>query len=189
MAVSHSCPASASSADSKTRAIFILAAKRPPYKVYGNLFYEYAAHGNVFSVNQDGGLVSNTQNYEYGPKSGVHGMVFDPTETYLYSADMGENKIWTHKKDSETGHMTLVGSLDAPAPSDHPRWLAIHPAGLYLYVLMEAGNRLAVYLIDQTTHMPVYTYLTYPLIPPGMLSHPTTPYRPPTRLTVQDWTR
>ena len=98
-------------------------------------------------------------------------MVFDPTETYLYSADMWENKIWTHKKDSETGHLTLVGSVDAPSPGDHPRWVELHPAGKYLYALMEAGNRLAVYVIDEQTHMPVFTHITYPLIPPGMVSH------------------
>jgi carboxy-cis,cis-muconate cyclase len=98
-------------------------------------------------------------------------MVFDPTETYLYSADMRENKIWTHKKDSETGYLTLIGSVDAPSPGDHPRWVELHPAGKYLYALMEAGNRLAVYVIDEQTHMPVFTHIAYPLIPPGMLSH------------------
>jgi Lactonase, 7-bladed beta-propeller len=95
-------------------------------------------------------------------------MVFDSTETYLYSADMWGNKIWTHKKDARKGKLTLVGSLDAPHPGDHPRWVEIHPGGTYLYVLMEAGNNLAIYVIDQQTHMPVFTQLTYPLIPPGV---------------------
>jgi carboxy-cis,cis-muconate cyclase len=113
-------------------------------------------------------MESNIQNYEYSPESAIHGMVFDSTETYLYSADMWANKIWTHKKDSETGKLSLVGSVDAPAPGDHPRWVEIHPSGAYLYVLMEAGNNLAIYVIDQQTHMPVFTHLTYPLIPPGM---------------------
>lgn len=96
-------------------------------------------------------------------------MVFDPTESYLYSADLRANKIWTHKKDSETGKLTLVGSIDAPLPSDHPRWVEMHPNGNYLYALMEVGNRLAVYVIDEHTHMPVFTHITYPLIPPGAI--------------------
>ncbi len=112
-------------------------------------------------------METNVQNYEYCPKSAIHGMVFDSTETYLYSADMWANRIWTHRKDSKTGKLTLVGSVDAPAPGDHPRWVEIHPSRAYLYVLMEAGNNLAVYVIDQQTHMPVFTQLTYPLIPPG----------------------
>ncbi|KAF2803384.1 3-carboxy-cis,cis-mucoante lactonizing enzyme [Mytilinidion resinicola] len=158
----------AASADTKTRAIFVLASKKPPYHVYGNPFYDYAGYGNVFSINKDGGLQSNVQNYEYSEKSAIHGMVFDPSEAYIYSADMWANKIWTHKKDSETGHLTLVGSVDAPASGDHPRWVEIHPSGKYLYALMEGGNNLAVYVIDEKTYMPVFTHITYPLIPPGI---------------------
>ncbi|OCL01876.1 3-carboxy-cis,cis-mucoante lactonizing enzyme [Glonium stellatum] len=165
----------ASSADSNTRAIFVLAANKPPYNVYGNPFYKYAGYGNVFSVDKDGRLESNIQNYEYSEESAIHGMIFDPTETYLYSADMWGNKIWTHKKNIETGHLTLVGSVDAPSPGDHPRWVELHPTGKYLYALMEAGNRLAVYVIDEQTHMPVFTHITYPLIPPGI--HNTKMYR------------
>lgn len=136
--------------------------------MYGNPFYDYAGFGNVFKVNEDGSLGENIQNYEYCDKSAIHGMVFDPEEDYLYSADMWANRIWCHKKDSETGKLTLVGSVDAPAPGDHPRWVEMHPSGKYLYALMEGGNRLGEYVIDQQTHMPVFTHKIYPLIPPGM---------------------
>lgn len=165
---SHFHTAKAASPDTNTRAIFVLAAKQAPYNVYGNPFYDHAGFGNVFSINQDGGLEKNVQNYEYSPETGIHGMVFDPKEEYLYSADLRGNSIWTHKKDSQTGHLTLVNRLRAPAPGDHPRWVAIHPSGSYLYVLMEAGNRLGVYVIDEQSHIPTFTYITYPLIPPGM---------------------
>ena len=94
-------------------------------------------------------------------------MVFDSPENYLYSADLRANKIWTHKKDAETGHLTLVGSINAPDPGDHPRWVELHPNGNYLYVLMEASNRLGVYVIDGQTRLPVFTHMTYPLVPPG----------------------
>ena len=166
---SHAFSAKAADKDTNTRAIFVLAAKKPPYNVYGNPFYDYAGYGNVFSVDREGGLEGNVQNYEYEPKAGVHGMVFDSTETYLYSADMGANKIWAHKKDLDTGYLELIGSVEAPSVGDHPRWVELHPDGHYLYVLMESGNRLCVYLIDQKTHMPVFTQITYPLIPPGAL--------------------
>ena len=113
-------------------------------------------------------MKENIQNYPYSEKTAIHGMVFDPTETYLYSADMWANKIWTHKKDSQTGKLELVGSIDAPSPGDHPRWVAIHPTGRYLYALMEGGNRLCQYVIDEQIHTPTYTHMTYPLIPPGI---------------------
>ena len=134
--------------------------------MYGNPFYEHAGYGNVFSVDDKGKLEKNIQNYEYSEKSAIHGMVFDPSETYLYSADMWADKIWTHEKDVN-GKLTLVDSVDAPAAGDHPRWVEIHPSGHYLYVLMEAGNRLGVYVIDERTHLPVFTQTTYPLVPPG----------------------
>lgn len=168
--VLNSCTALAANNDTNTRAIFVLAAQKPPYNVYGNPFYDYAGYGNVFSVKDDGALKENCQNYEYEPKTGIHGMVFDPTETYLYSADLRANKIWTHKKDAQTGQLTLVGSLDAPDPGDHPRWVEMHPSGNYLYALMEAGNNVAEYVIDPQTHLPVFTHRTWPLIPPGMLN-------------------
>ena len=150
-----------------TRAIFVLAAKQPPHNVYGNPFYASAGLGNVFSVDAEGRMASNVQNYEYEPKAGVHGMVFDSTETYLYSADMGANKIWAHKKDHQSGYLELVGSVEAPSTDDHPRWVELHPSGKYLYALMESGNRLCEYTIDQDTHMPVFTQRAYPLVPPG----------------------
>jgi carboxy-cis,cis-muconate cyclase len=154
----------AASKDTNTRAIFVLAAQQAPYNVYGNPFYDHAGFGNNFSVNAEGVLDKCVQNYEYMPKTGIHGMVFDASETYLYSADLRGNKIWTHKKD-EQGQLTLVGCLEAPDPLDHPRWVALHQN--YLYVLMEAGNRLGVYVIDEQTHCPTFTHITYPLIPPG----------------------
>lgn len=136
--------------------------------MYGNPFYKYAGYGNVFSVGKGGRLETNIQNYEYQENTGIHGMVFDPAEKYLYSADLQANKIWTHEKDPESGKLTLVDCLEAPSPDDHPRWVDMHPSGKYLYALMEAGNRLAVYVIDERTGGPVFTHMTYPLLPPGM---------------------
>ena len=158
-----------------------MAAQKPPYAVYCNPFYNHAGHGSVFSVSPTGALAQNTQNYAYQPNSGIHGMVFDPTETYLYSADLRANKLWVHRKaeggeaaaEAGPGGLELVGSVDAPDPGDHPRWVAMHPSGKYLYALMEAGNRLCEYVVDPATHMPVYTHHSYPLIPPGIPRHDT----------------
>ncbi|KAH6696820.1 carboxy-cis,cis-muconate cyclase [Plectosphaerella plurivora] len=161
--------AQASSYDTNTRAIFLLAAKQPPYAVYANPFYNHAGAGTVIPVTKTGTLAAEpVHHYPLDPHSGIHGSVFDPSESYLYSADLRANKLWTHRKDPTTGALELVGSVDAPDPKDHPRWVAMHPSGKFLYALMEAGNRLCLYLIDPATHMPVYTHKSYPLIPPGI---------------------
>ncbi|EME79933.1 uncharacterized protein MYCFIDRAFT_80983 [Pseudocercospora fijiensis CIRAD86] len=154
--------------DTKTRAIFVLAAKKAPYCVYGNPFYDHAGFLNVHSVNSEGGLDKNIQNAPLDENSAIHGMVFDSEEEYLYSADMWANKIWCHKKNPQTGTLSLIGSTPAPSPNDHPRWVEISPSNAYLYVLMESGNRLCIYIIDEKTHLPVYTRTSYPLIPPEM---------------------
>lgn len=97
-------------------------------------------------------------------------MVLNPSdERYLYSADLSGNKIWVHHRpDPARADVTLVGSVDAPDLRDHPRWVAIHPSGAHLYVLMEKGNRICEYAIDPATRMPVYTDRHFPLIPPGI---------------------
>lgn len=159
--------AKAKEADTKTRAIFLLPARQPPYNVYCNPFYDYAGYGNIFSVNGDGSLKENIQDYEYCDKSAIHGMVFDPTETYLYSADMWANRVWCHKKIDDQGRLETVGFTEAEGKKDHPRWVEMHPSGKYLYALMEAGNRVCEYVIDPQTHLPVYTHRWFPLIPPG----------------------
>ncbi|KAM3414698.1 hypothetical protein BST61_g9856 [Cercospora zeina] len=158
----------ANSPDTKTRAIFVLAAQKPPYAVYGNPFYDHAGFLNVHSVNPSGSLSQNIQNAPLDDRSAIHGMVFSSTEEYLYSADMWSNKIWTHQKNPSDGTLSLVGSISAPAANDHPRWLEISPNDAYLYVLMEAGNRICEYLLDPVTHLPVWTLKSYPLVPPGM---------------------
>ncbi|KAJ4131655.1 hypothetical protein NW768_005848 [Fusarium equiseti] len=160
----------ASLATTNTRAIFLLAANKPPYGVYCNPFYDHAGHGAVFTTDDTTkALKENVQNYPYQPNTGIHGMVFDPEEEYLYSADLRANKLWTHRRRSKDDpSLELVGSVDCADERDHPRWVAMHPTGNYLYALMEKGNRICEYVIDPATRLPVYTHKHYPLIPPGI---------------------
>ena len=107
-------------------------------------------------------------------------MVFDPTETYLYSADMWANRIWCHKKIDDEGRLETVGFTEAEGKKDHPRWVECHPNGKFLYVLMEAGNRVCEYVVDPKTRLPVYTNRSWPLIPPGAFHlRSFSPFPPP----------
>lgn len=100
-------PARANDADTRTRAIFVLAAKKAPYCVYGNPFYDHAGFIDVFSVDQAAALHKNIQSAPLEERSAIHGMVFDPAEEYLYSADMWANKIWCHKKVATSSPSTV----------------------------------------------------------------------------------
>ena len=157
----------AASGLTNTRAIFVLAAKKPPYAVYGNPFYDYAGYGNIYSTTSDGGLDKNIQNYPYDDDSGIHGMVFDPNEDYLYSADLRANKLWTHRKLAD-GKVVLVESQLMPDPLDHPRWVEMSQSGKFIHVVMEASNWLAEYKIDPESHIPEDTGRRFPLIPDGV---------------------
>lgn len=169
LSFSTNLSANASLATTNTRAIFLLAANKPPYAVYCNPFYDHAGHGAVFTTDSTTkALKENVQNYPYQPNTGIHGMVFDPKEEYLYSADLRANKLWVHRRRENDAALDLVGSVECPDHRDHPRWVAMHPTGNYLYALMEKGNRICEYLIDPATRLPVYTHRQYPLIPPGI---------------------
>ncbi|ATY58868.1 3-carboxy-cis,cis-muconate cyclase [Cordyceps militaris] len=161
----------AASPETNTRAIFLLAARQPPYGVYCNPFYQHAGHGSVFSPCASTGALTSgaVQHYPYQPGSGIHGMVFDAEERHLYSADLSANKLWVHRRpDPLRAEVELVGSVDAPDARDHPRWVALHPSGAYLYALMEKGNRVCEYAVDADSRMPAYTGRAFPLIPPGI---------------------
>lgn len=123
--MSNMPPARANDSDTKTRAIFVLAAKKAPYYVYGNPFYDHAGFLNVHSVDSEGRLAENVQNAELDERSAIHGMVFDPQEEYLYSADMWANKIWTHKKVSllQLGLCNLLAN-DCRTPTALSSWSA-----------------------------------------------------------------
>lgn len=141
--------------------------------MYCNPFYKHAGHGSVFAADPSSGALvgpAPAQHYAFQPDTGIHGAVLDPhEERYLYSADLTANKLWVHRRpDLAKPDVELVGSVDAPDARDHPRWVALHSSGKYLYALMEKGNRICEYSIDGETHMPEYTGRHFPLIPPGI---------------------
>ena len=94
-------------------------------------------------------------------------MALDRTNSFIYSADDSANMLWTHKVDNTTGELTLVSSISGPVTGADPRHVAVHPEGQYLYVILEGANQVAQYIIDQTTGIPSFENVTYPLIPSG----------------------
>ncbi|KAK0457320.1 Lactonase, 7-bladed beta-propeller-domain-containing protein [Desarmillaria tabescens] len=146
---------------SSTRAIYITSSKVEPYTVYGVPFGDC---GTVIPAD----FSSITQNYTFTlGSSGVHGLALLPNSTYLYAADDSDNKIWTFGVDVATGELTDVATLAAPSEGNNPRHLTVHPNGEYLYVILEEANEVAQYSIDWQTHQPVYSNVSYSLLPPG----------------------
>jgi carboxy-cis,cis-muconate cyclase len=48
--------------------------------------------------------------------------------------------LWTHKVDNATRKLTYVSSISGPAAGSDPCHEAVHPAGNYLYVILEGAD-------------------------------------------------
>ncbi|PIA88996.1 Carboxy-cis,cis-muconate cyclase [Cercospora beticola] len=137
-------------ANSTANAIFVVADERPPYAVYGVPFGSNANCGAVMSVDDTGALDEVIQNYTYGSESAVHGMAIGSDGSYLFSADDSGNQLWTHKINRPSGNLTLMASVYGPESGSNPRHVATHPAGEYLYAVLEESNEIGQYWIEVT---------------------------------------
>lgn len=142
--------------------VYVMASRKAPYPLYGSLNC-----ANWVSTGPEG-EVGKATSVPYNEESVIYGMATDPTYSYLYSSDWRNGKIWTHKIGSD-GSLTVVGSTESPSNASAPRTIQVHPSGKSMYVILEAWNAMALYFINETTHMPYYTNALYPLVPPGML--------------------
>lgn len=107
-------------------------------------------------MSPSGALAAHVQAFDDQPGSAAHSTVFHPAGRALYSADLAANKVWVHRRpDSASPRLELVGAVDCPDPRDRPRWVAMHPSGRRLYVLMEKGNRMCECELDPASDAPL----------------------------------
>ncbi|OIW24645.1 3-carboxy-cis,cis-mucoante lactonizing enzyme [Coniochaeta ligniaria NRRL 30616] len=143
---------------------FAVASPAEPYHVITGAWPGPNACGMSFNVSSNGSLDEVVDSWGYANKSGVHGLALGARDKeVLYSADLNGDTIWTHRV-GENGRAEYVGKFGVKAGS-HPRHLAAHPAGKRLYAVMEAGNRVAAFLLDGETTVADAEESTYSLIP------------------------
>ncbi|KUJ20819.1 3-carboxy-cis,cis-mucoante lactonizing enzyme, partial [Mollisia scopiformis] len=140
---------------------FVLPSHSSPYSVYTGSWPGPNACGMAISTLPDGTLSNVSQSWKYGSKSAIHGMTFGRN---LYSADLSGDVLWTHKVNSN-GTVEAVASYPMPEAGMHPRHIAAHPNGNYVYVVMEAGNEVVAYSVNSTTGIIETDVGTYSLIP------------------------
>ncbi|KAI1758729.1 Lactonase, 7-bladed beta-propeller-domain-containing protein [Hypoxylon sp. FL1150] len=121
------------------KSIYIEGSPEPPYAVYGNYFYGDAKCGTVMSVHDNGTLRSVIQNYQYANGSAIHGLSFSADHKYLYSADDGGNSLWVHAI-GDDGTLELHDQMTWPDDGADPRHVVTHPAGGYVYTVLEASS-------------------------------------------------
>lgn len=80
----------------------------------------------------------------------AHSSSFGPGGTYLYSADLGADNIYSYSIDSEEGLGEQEVALQMQ-PGDGPRHIAFHPEQPYLFVINELSNTVVSAEIDSQT--------------------------------------
>ena len=140
----------------------------PPYTVYGVPWYGNDNNcGAVLGVDDHGVINTSVQNYTYSRGSALHGLAFDPSGRYLYSADLKGQKVWTHAIDQTTGKLTFVANETS---SGEPRHINVHPNGKYAYVMLEDKNEVLLYQLDSATGAAKYAGKAFSIIASGKLS-------------------
>jgi carboxy-cis,cis-muconate cyclase len=148
---------------------FVQGTTKAPYHVVMGNWPGPQSCGMAMTVHPNGTLDKVVDSWRYANESGIHGLDLweRDNQTIVYSADLNGDLIWTHSLDRSTGKVMEIGRVSAPAPGMHPRHLAIHTKGKYIYVLMESDNSLVAYNVDSITGAANKNVTTYSLIPDG----------------------
>ncbi|KAH8898446.1 3-carboxy-cis,cis-mucoante lactonizing enzyme [Thozetella sp. PMI_491] len=146
-----------------SNANFIVSTTSDPYTVFGAP-YSGGCASLAISVGESGMLEAAFANVTYDSAAGVHGLALSANNDFVYSADDMGNAVWAHSYDSATGTVEEIQYIAAPTGAN-PRHLIVHTNGLWVYVVYEELNQLAVYSRDNTTGLLTDTNTTYPLIP------------------------
>jgi carboxy-cis,cis-muconate cyclase len=141
---------------------------KPPYYVFTASWPGPNSCGMSFSVHENGTLKAMADSWKYIDVSGVHGLALGERggKQLIYSADLNGDLVWTHAV-SDDGKVTEVGRLKMEKAEMHPRHLAAHPNGKYLYVLMEKINAIHQFDLDDVTGVAVKDAQSHSLIPEG----------------------
>jgi len=113
-------------------------------------------------ISQHAGSSVNTDR-QAGPHA--HSVDFDPSGKYLFSADLGLDKLFVYRYLSAASKLEIVGSPTPIEPAGSgPRHVALHPDGRNVFVVNELSNtatRLQWSEKDETLR-PVQTISTVP---------------------------
>ncbi len=88
-------------------------------------------------------------NPERQEKAHAHSTVISPNNKFVFSADLGLDKIFVYRMDPAAGKLTPNDPPTAAAqPGAGPRHIAIQSKGHFAYVINEMQNTVAAYQLD-----------------------------------------
>ena len=111
-----------------------------------------------FPIQDNGGLGSSIQTVHHHGQSvhperqtgaHIHCILTDPTNYFVYAADLGADQIVTYTFNSNTGGIKKIhdGVTSLP-PGSGPRHLYFHPRQSWVYLITELSNRIHCYKLD-----------------------------------------
>ena len=116
-----------------------------------------------FPIQDNGGLGSAVQTVHHHGQSihperqtepHIHCILTDPTNYFVYAADLGADQIVTYSFNPNTGVIKKIhdGVTSLP-PGSGPRHLYFHPRYPWVYLITELSNRIHCYKIDEGSNL------------------------------------
>lgn len=119
--------------------------------------------GAATGFDQQKGTSANPERQE-GPHA--HSIYADPANRFVYSCDLGNDRVEGYRFNAENGTIQPSKSATAKiAPGSGPRHLVLHPRG-FVYVINEMANTVTALRRDPGTGA-LHTFQTVPTLPAG----------------------
>lgn len=134
----------------------------------------------MFPIRPDGGLdpvCDSLQHVGKGAdpgrqdKSHAHCILTDPTNRFVYVADLGIDKIMIYRLDLEKGRLipNSIPSADLK-PGSGPRHLVFHPNGRFMYAIEELSSSITALAVNGETGA-LTPLQSVPALPEGFDAH------------------
>jgi 6-phosphogluconolactonase len=128
---------------------------------------------SAYPVNTDGSLQPFSQviqhtgagvNKQRQEKAHVHATVLSPAEDYLFTPDLGEDKVYIYKFDgAKKQPLTAANPPFATSdPGSGPRHFTFHPNNKYAYLIEELSGSVVAYKYHQGQLTRIQRIITHP---------------------------
>jgi carboxy-cis,cis-muconate cyclase len=149
--------------------------KTEPYYVFSVTWPSPSACGAAYSTHSNGTIDDIVDIWSYARESGAHGLALGERngQPVLYTADLNGDSLWTHAIDRTSGKAKELGRLKLAKTGLHPRHVAAHPSGKYVYLIMEAENTIHQIDLDGKTGVGAKDNKAFSVIPDGRSHTPS----------------
>jgi len=128
---------------------------------------------SALPVNADGSLQPLSQliqhtgagaNKQRQEKAHVHSTVFSPDQKYLFTPDLGEDKVYIYNFNAASPKPLTPGSpaFVASEPGNGPRHFTFHPNNKFAYLIEEMGGAVAGYKYNSGKLSFIQRIITHP---------------------------